>query len=580
MATEMSGAEILVKSLQDLGVTQVFGYAGATILPVFHALAKASINITVNANEQSCAFSAAGYSRSSDKVGVAVVTSGPAITNALTAVADSNADSIPLLVFAGQVPQKKLGTDEFQHINVKEIFAQAAKKVILVTENDSDIETVVKDAYHFAKCGKPGPVVIDLPFDQQRKIGRYAGHRPEKFRLKYEDESHLGKNQCRKFFQILQNARRPLLYIGGGLNSKAASDKIRAFNRMFNIPSINSIMGKGILDECLDTSLGMLGMFGTPYANMVIQETDLFVAFGVRWDDRVAQRVGEAGLDADIAYFDINPAKVQEVRVTRNPKFSFIGDAKTALDDLLEFAKENDLQLHIGEWQRRAACLKRAFPLSYNRQGEAIQQAAVLELLSHLITENMKITTGVGNHQMLAAQHLKIPQPRSFLTSSGFGAMGFALPCAVGVYFANPEATVIAIDGDGSIKMNMGEIHTVGSLGLPIKVLLLNNHGDGMLRNIQDAEYGGDYTATERHFDANFAQIARECGFSFCRKIVQRADLGPSLSEFLAAKGPSMLEVVTDTNEVVYPRIPGGKGYKDMILGPFIKRTLPDPVAD
>ena len=570
---QLTGAEILVKSLEQLKVSHVFGYPGATILPVFHALAKTHIQIIVNSNEQSCAFSAAGFSRSSDRVGVAIVTSGPAITNTLTAVADSNADSIPVLVIAGQVPQRKLGTDEFQHINVTEVFAKASKKVILITDN-SDVETVVKDAYFLARSGKPGPVVIDFPLDAQRKMGNYKQQDPDIYRLKYEDESHLGKNQCREFFQLLQSARRPLLYIGGGLNSKAASEKIREFNRIFNIPSINSIMGKGILDESLDTSLGMLGMFGTPYANMAIQETDLFVAFGVRWDDRVTQRVGDPGLEADIAYFDINAEKVQEVRVTRNPKFSFIGDAKIALEDLLEYAKENNIKLNMKEWQERASYLKRAFPLNYNRNAESIQQAEVMDLLSSLLTEQTKITTGVGNHQMLAAQYLKILQPKSFFTASGFGTMGFALPCAIGVHYANPEATVIAIDGDSSIKMNMGEIHTIGSLGLPIKVLLLNNHGDGMVRNIQDADYQQLHTATERSFDANFAQIAKECGFSFCRKIEHRPDLETSLREFLAATGPSFLEIVTDRNEMVYPRIPIGKGYRDMILGPFIRKTL------
>jgi acetolactate synthase-1/2/3 large subunit len=568
----MTGAGILVKSLQDLGVTQIFGYAGATILPVFHELAKAGVAIAVNSNEQCSAFSAAGYSRASDKLGVAVVTSGPAITNTLTAVADSNADSIPVLVFAGQVPQKKLGTDEFQHINVTGVFAEAAKKVILVTENNSDIETVVKDAYFFAKSGKPGPVVIDLPLDQQRKVGSYAGISPERFRLKYDDERHLGRNQCREFYRLLQSAKRPLLYIGGGLNSKAGSEKIREFNRRFNIPSINSLMGKGILEESRDTSLGMLGMFGTPYANMAIQETDLFVACGVRWDDRVAQRVGEAGLAANIAYFDINAAKVQEVRVTRNPQFSFIGDAKTALEDLLEYTEEDNIRLSIEAWQERVAHLKRAYQLDFNRKAESIQQAEVIDLLSQFVTENTKITTGVGNHQMLAAQYLKIPVPKSFITSSGFGTMGFALPGAVGAYYANPTATVIAIDGDGGIKMNMGEIHTIGSLMLPIKVLLLNNHGDGMLRNIQAADYGGVYVASERCFDANFAEIARECGFTFCRKITKREELVPNMRELIAADGPAFLEVVTDKDEMVYPRIPAGKGYRDMILGPFIKR--------
>lgn len=572
MTQEMTGAEIMVKSLEDLGVTRTFGYTGATILPVYHALGRSSIAININANEQSSAFSAAGYSRSSDRVGVAVVTSGPAITNTLTAVADSFADSVPLLVFAGQVQQSRLDTDEFQHINVKEVFAKAAKKVILVTDS-TDVEDTVKDAYFFARSGKPGPVVIDFPLDAQRKTGVYRGTDIERYRQKYDQETHLGRNQCQQFFELLQGSKRPLLYIGGGLNSRSASEKIREFNRMFNIPSINSLMGKGILDESLDTSLGMLGMFGTPYANMAIQETDLFVAFGVRWNDRVAQKVGEAGLNAEIAYIDINAVKVQEVRVTRYPKFSFIGDAGTVLEDLLEFARENPVRLQISEWQKRAASLKRQFPLNYNRESSEIQAAEVMDVLSRHMTANTKITTGVGNHQMLAAQYLKTPAPKSFMTSGAFGTMGFSLPCSIGVHFADPKARVIAIDGDSSIKMNMGEIHTIGSLGLPIKVLLLNNHADGMVRTIQASLYNRQFTGSERGFDASFANVAKECGFAWCRKVRNRGELEPALIEFLAAEGPCFLEVVTDREEAVYPVIPQGKGYKDMILGPYIRNV-------
>jgi acetolactate synthase I/II/III large subunit len=569
---EMSGAEIMVKSLEDLGVNRIFGYTGATILPVFHALGKSSIAITVNSNEQSCAFSAAGYSRSNDKAGVAIVTSGPAITNTLTAVADSYADSIPLLVFAGQVQQSRLDTDEFQVIDIKEVFSKAVKKVVLIRDI-ATLEEMIKDAYFYAKSGKPGPVVIDFPYDIQRKKGIYQGVDVERYRLKYDQESHLGINQCQQFFDLLQNSKRPLMYIGGGLNSQKASKKIREFDRMFNIPSINSLMGKGILDESLDISLGMLGMFGTPYANMAIQETDLFVAFGVRWNDRVVQKVGESGLKAEIAYIDINAEKVQEVRVSRSPKFSFIGDASTVLEDLIEFARQNPVKLNIGEWQQRAVSLKRRYPLNYNRATEKLQAAEVLDVLSRTMREDAKITTGVGQHQMLAAQYLKTARPRSFMTAGAFGSMGFSLPAAVGVHFANPDAQVIAIDGDSSIKMNMGEIHTIGSLGIPIKVLLLNNHSDGMVRTIQAVFFDRQFTATERDFDANFANIAKECGFSWYRKIKKREELGPSLKQFLAAEGPSFLEVITDRDEEVYPVIPQGKGYSDMILGPYIREV-------
>jgi len=570
MTQKMTGAEIMVRSFEDLGVTRVFGYSGASILPVFDAVGKSSISLSVNANEQCCAFGAAGYSRSSDLVGITIVTSGPAITNTLTAVADSNADSIPMLVFAGQVPFLRMGTDEFQHINVDSVFADACKKVVVVNEN-SDVEQVVKDAYYFAKSGKPGPVVIDFPFDMQKKEAVYHNLDPKLFEHKYDNENHLGANQCKTFFDLLAASKKPLLYIGGGVNSREASEKLREFNHLFGIPSINSLMGKGTLDESLDSSLGMLGMFGTPYANRAIQETDLFVAFGVRWDDRVSQKVGETGLAADIAYFDINAEKVQEVRLSRHPKFSFIGDAKIILRDLLDYAKKEPIQLDIDAWQQKTRNMKQTMALNYKKDPDVIWQAEVIDRLSKYITEKTKIVTGVGNHQMLAAQYLKTPNPKSFITSGGFGAMGFALPAAVGAHYANPTDTVIAIDGDGSLRMNMGAMHTIGVNQLPIKVLLLNNHCDGMVRNIQTDFYDKQYVATETPCDVNFAQIAKECGFEFCRKTENPAEIETCLKDFIAATGPCFLEVVTDTEEKVFPKIPPGNGYKDMQLGPYIK---------
>ncbi|MGI9538264.1 MAG: thiamine pyrophosphate-binding protein [Desulfocapsaceae bacterium] len=566
----MNNAQILAKSFVDLGVKKVFGFSGATILPVFHAIEESGIEIVVNANEQSCAFGAGGYSRSSNDVGVAVVTSGPAITNTLSAVADANADSIPLLVFAGQVSQGQMGTDVFQTIDVVSVFKDAAKKVILVTEHQN-VEEIVKDAYFLAKSGKPGPVVIDFPLDIQKNEGQYKAIAVERFRHKYDEERHLGENQCKQFFDLLQKAKRPLLYIGGGLNTTPASERIREFNRRYKVPSIWSLMGKGILNEKADWALGMLGMFGVPAANMAIQETDLFVAFGIRWDDRVQQKVGESGLEAEIAYFDINPEKVQEVRFSRGPKFSFIGKAETALDDLLNYAKKYDIKLDIGPWQEYAFKLKEDHPLNFDRKTPAVQQAEVMELLSGMLTENTKVTTGVGNHQMFAAQYLISLKPKTFLTSGGYGTMGFALPTAIGAHYANPDDTIIAIDGDGSLLMNLGELFTVGKYQLPVKILLLNNHGDCMVRNIQDLLYGGAHVGTKKITDISFAKVAREMGFAFSRRVDNRAELKQGLEDFIEADGASFLEVVTDVDEMLYPRIPSGLGYKDMILGPHME---------
>ena len=566
----MNNAQILAKSFVDLGVKTVFGFSGATILPVFHAIEDVGIEIVVNANEQSCAFGAGGYSRSSNDVGVAVVTSGPAITNTLSAVADANADSVPLLVFAGQVAQGQMGTDVFQTIDVVSVFKDAAKKVILVTELQN-VEEIVKDAYFLAKSGKPGPVVIDFPFDIQKNEGEYKAIAVERFRHKYDEERHLGENQCKQFFDLLQRAQRPLLYIGGGLNTAPASERIREFNRRYKVPSIWSLMGKGILNEKADWALGMLGMFGVPAANMAIQETDLFVAFGIRWDDRVQQKVGESGLEAEIAYFDINPEKVQEVRFSRGPKFSFIGKAETALDDLLNYAKKYDIELDIGSWQKYAFKLKQDHPLNFDRENPAVQQAEVMELLSGMLTENTKVTTGVGNHQMFAAQHLISLKPKTFLTSGGYGTMGFALPTAIGAHYANPDDTIITIDGDGSLLMNLGELFTVSKYQLPVKILLLNNHGDCMVRNIQDLIYGGAHVGTKKITDISFANVAQEMGFAYSRRIDNRDELKQGLEDFISAEGPSFLEVVTDVDEMLYPRIPSGMGYKDMILGPHME---------
>ena len=299
----------------------------------------------------------------------------------------------------------------------------------------------------------------------------------------------------------------------------------------------------------------------------------MFVAFGIRWDDRVSQKVGESGLEADIAYFDINPQKVQEVRFARNPKFSYIGRAETALDDLLRYAEEKDIRLDIGEWQEYTRTLKNRYTLDFNREATSIQQAEVMEMLSGFMTDKIKITTGVGNHQMLAAQHLVTLRPKSFITSGGYGTMGFGLPTAIGAQLANPNSTIIAIDGDGSLLMNLGELFTIGKYELPVKVLMLNNHGDCMVRNLQDALYDGKYVGTKKITGVNFANVAGEMGFKFNRQIVERKDLRKGLEDFLASDGPAFLEVRTDVDEVLYPKIPAGKGYKDMVLGPYMENS-------
>ena len=566
----MTGANILVKSLESLGVKYVFGYTGAAILPAIDAIFQSSITMVVNSNEQSAAFSAAGYSRSSNSVGVAVVTSGPAITNTLTAVADSYADSIPLIVISGQVPAHKIGTDSFQHIDVANVFGATAKKVITIDKIEQ-IESAIKDAYYLALSGKPGPIVIDIPVNLLQKESVYHAEAIEAYRAIYAHEIHLSDTQCQTFFTLLQEAKRPLLYLGGGLNSPQGSRTIREFNALFNIPSVNTLMAKGVVDENDALCMGLLGMFGTPYANKIIQSNDFFFAIGVRWDDRVADKVGFA-IDAKIAYIDINPEKVHQIRTERSPEFSFIGDATHALEDLTRYAKKHAITLDIHAWQDYAVKLKKSWPLNYNKSSEKLQEAEVMEMLNTLIDEKTIVTTGVGNHQLLAAQYLKMKKPKQFLTSGSFGTMGFAMPNAVGAYHANQNATVLVVDGDGSFKMNMAELYTIGSRGLPIKILLLNNQRDGMVHNLEDVACEGRHSASERLYDVNFAEIAKQCNFTFAQRLRERSELTPTLCTFLSTQGSAFLEIMTDPEEVLYPVVRPGTSYKDMELGPYIKK--------
>lgn len=567
----MTGAQILAKSLSDLGIKHVFGYTGASILPVIDEISKTDIQFIVNANEQCATFSATGYSRSSDLVGVAVVTSGPAITNTLTAVSDANADSIPLIVIAGQVPEYKIGTDSFQHICVSEVFKESAKKVVLV-ERIEKIEGIIKDAYFFAKAGKPGPVVIDIPINLQQNSSGYNNISIDYYADAYKNEWHLSESQCKKFFHLLSESKKPLFYLGGGLNNIQGVNVIKEFTEIVDIPSVNTLMGKGVVDENKDNSLGLLGMFGTPYANKIIQENDLFIAIGVRWDDRVAEKVGFA-IKSKIAYIDINPEKVKQIRLERRPDFSAVGDAAHIINDLIEYFKINNLKFDFSEWNNYAKTLKKKWPLNYNKDSEQIQQAMVIDLLNQNLPKKTIITTGVGNHQLLAAQYIKMKNQRSFLTSGSFGTMGFGVPNAVGAQFANPDSNIIAIDGDGSFRMNMGEIHTIGTYNLPIKILLLNNMSDGMVRNLETTAYNNRHSATERKIDFNFSQMAKIFGFKYSKRVTEKQKLKESITEFLNTDGPSLLEVMTDIEEMLYPIVPVGKGYHDMVLGPYIKEV-------
>jgi len=431
----------------------------------------------------------------------------------------------------------------------------------------------LKEAYVIARSGKPGPVVIDIPLNIQQNADEKIDVDIEDIRRDYRSKSRLTEDQCKQVFDLLQKAKRPLLYIGGGTNKKTTSATLRKFNNRFNIPVVNTLMAKGVFNGNDDRSLGMLGMFGVPTANFVIQETDLFFALGVRWDDRVADKVGEFGPSAKIIYIDTNEAKVRQINKERKPELSFIGDANIALEELIKYADKHNITIDISDWQDHTLKLKKSWPLAYDKNSEIIQEAEALEILNKHIKETDIITTGVGNHQMFAAQYITRSVPRTFLSSGAFGTMGFSLPVAIGACFGKPDCQVIAIDGDGSLRMNMGELHTIGSNNLPVKVLLLNNYADGMVRILQKNLFDSNYVATSRNKNVNFSDVAKACNFSYSRRVESREELEDSIKEFLSSEGSCMLEVITDKDEAVYPKILPQKGYKEMVMGPYIKEV-------
>jgi acetolactate synthase-1/2/3 large subunit len=562
---------VLVKSLEDLKVDTVFGYTGGMILPVFDALADSKINIIVNSNEQASAFSAAGYSRTSNKTGIAIVTSGPGITNTLTAVADAYGDSIPLIVIAGQVPQRKLGTDAFQHIDVASVFKKAAKRVITIT-GEENIENIIKNAYFEARNGRPGPIVIDFPFDKQNLPSTYNKIPCEQFKENHKTHRTISESECSLFFLELKNSKKPLLYIGGGINNKGAAEELKKFNSKMKIPVVCTLMGKGIIPNSDPLHLGMLGMFGNPSANTAIQENDFFFAIGVRWDDRVADKVGTFGSKAKIAYIDINNEKVCEITEDRKPFLCIHADAKEVLEKLNEYIQKNRIELDIEDWREESRRIKTGFRQNWNTESKLIQEAEAISELNSQMNDEDIIVTGVGNHQMFSAQFISRSNPKTFITSGAFGTMGFPLPSSVGIQIANPDRRTIVIDGDGGAKMNFGELNTIANYNLLIKVLILNNSGDGMVRNLQDVAYS-TRIATTREKTTNFEAVAKALGFGYSKRIYQRSDLKKEINNFLSSKESALLEIITDPEEVVYPKVPQGKSYSEMILGPFITKS-------
>ena len=579
----MTGARMIMQVLADEGVSAIFGYSGGAILPTYDAVflfneqqnaaGEPQIPLIVPANEQGAAFMAAGYARATGRVGVCLVTSGPGATNTVTPVRDCMADSIPIVVICGQVATAAIGTDAFQEAPVPSIMGAVAKHIFLVTD-PTKLEATLRTAFEIAKSGRPGPVVVDVPKDVQNWEGVFQGGGMlpipgYRRRMNELADRVLEPHEIGRFFEMLEQSKRPLIYAGGGVISSNAAGALREFAATFGIPVVTTLMGIGAVDTTQPLSMRMLGMHGTAFANYAVDDCDFLIAAGARFDDRVAGVPAKFARNAQwIAHFDIDRAEVNKVK---RAHWSHVGLLGEALQALTEYGRRKQIRPDFGLWHAHLAELKRVYAMNYDRNSELIQPYYVIEEINRHAGGEAIISTGVGQHQMWAAQYCDFRHPRCWLTSGSMGTMGFGLPAAIGAQIANPRRLVIDIDGDSSIRMNIGELETVTTYSLPIKVVVLNNFGDGMVKQWQKLFHKGRLSASDRSLHKkDFIKTAQADGFRYAVRLDRKQDVPRVIEEFMKFDGPAFLEVMIDPDAGVYPMVGPGQSYENMITGDFI----------
>jgi acetolactate synthase I/II/III large subunit len=582
----LSGAELVVQILADEGTDVVFGYSGGAILPTYDAMFRFNrehgekMPLIVPANEQAAGFMAAGYARASGKVGVCLVTSGPGATNTVTPVRDCMADSIPIVVICGQVPTAAIGSDGFQEAPISSIMGACAKHVFLVTD-PKRLEATMRTAFEIARTGRPGPVVVDIPKDVQNASLTFAGSGVlpipgYRARLKQVYGNRVTPAAADKFLALLKAAKRPLIYAGGGVINGEASASLRAFADAFGIPVTTTLMGIGCVDTTAPLSLHMLGMHGTAFANYATDDCDFLIAVGARFDDRVAGVPAQFARSARaIAHLDVDASEINKVKRVH---WHHVGELNDALQTLLQHLQAQGFKPDYGAWHRHIADLKKTYALNYDRSSEAIQPHAVIETINAVTRGEAIVATGVGQHQMWAAQYFDFKQPRLWLTSGSMGTMGFGLPAAIGAAFAARGRPVIDIDGDASIRMNLGELETATTYNLPVKIVVLNNFGDGMVKQWQRLFFDSRYAGSDKSLhQKDFIKAAEADGYRFAVRVQKKDELERVIRDFIAFDGPAFLEVVIDPMASVYPMVGPGMSYAQMITGDWIpSRAAPD----
>ncbi|ACS87530.1 acetolactate synthase 2 catalytic subunit [Musicola paradisiaca] len=544
----MNGAQWVVQALRAQGVDTVFGYPGGAIMPVYDALYDGGVEHLLCRHEQGAAMAAIGYARATGKVGVCIATSGPGATNLITGLADALLDSVPIVAITGQVGSALIGTDAFQEIDVLGLSLACTKHSFLV-ESVDELPEIMAEAFAVARSGRPGPVLIDIPKDIQLTESDFTP-----CFMSVDDTTAFPAAQVAEARAMLAQAKKPVLYVGGGVGIAQAVPALRSFIEITGIPAVSTLKGLGAVESAYPYNLGMIGMHGTQAANLMVQECDLLLAVGARFDDRVTGKLSAFAPHARVIHMDIDPAELNKLRQAH---IALRGDLNQLLPALAQ-------SLSIADWRQQAAMMKAEYVWRYDHPGEAIYAPALLKTLAEKMPAETVITTDVGQHQMWAAQHMRFTRPENFITSSGLGTMGFGVPAAVGAQVARPDDMVICISGDGSFMMNVQELGTIKRKRLPLKIVLLDNQRLGMVRQWQQLFFDERYSETNLSDNPDFLTLASAFGIPG-QNITRKDQIDSALDTLLHSEGPYLLHVSIDEYENVWPLVPPGAGNETML---------------